>query len=142
MRTAHMVSRHFPGLPIYARARNRYHAHLLMDLGVKVVTRETFLSSLDMGGRVLRGLGYEEAEVAFALEAFRRHDEETLAHQQAIFRDRAKLIQNSREAAEELEQLFEADTGDSQPVHSRGGLRLDHGRTATVPETDDKDRDP
>ena len=41
IRTAEMVSRHFPDVKIYARARNRFHAHRLMDLGVELIERET-----------------------------------------------------------------------------------------------------
>lgn len=145
LRITQTARRHFPRLEIYARARNRYHAHLLMDLGVTIISRETFLSSLDLAGRVLRGLGLEEAEVAYALDTFRRHDEQTLARQHAIFRDRDKLIQTGHEAAQELEELFEADVGDGggddRPARSRGGLRLDHGRIRTVPE-DEKSEDP
>ena len=34
LRTAELVHRHFPGVEIHARARNRMHAYRLMDLGV------------------------------------------------------------------------------------------------------------
>ena len=34
LRVAEMVRKHFPDLPIYARARDRIHVHKLMDLGV------------------------------------------------------------------------------------------------------------
>ena len=41
--------RNFPELKILARARNRRHAHLLMDRGVDGLVRETFHSSLLLG---------------------------------------------------------------------------------------------
>ena len=47
VRTAEMVTSRWPKLPLYARARNRNHAHRLLDLGVKNIQRETFLSSLE-----------------------------------------------------------------------------------------------
>jgi len=111
VRTAEMVRRHFPNLTLYARARNRYHAHLLMELGVTQIVRETLLSSLDLTARVLGGLGVSEREARRTLDIFSRHDEETLKRQFAVFRDEDRLIQTSKEAAVELETLFEADTG-------------------------------
>ncbi|MGH8454885.1 MAG: cation:proton antiporter, partial [Nevskiales bacterium] len=48
LRTAQTVRRHFPDLRIIARARNRQHVYRLMDLGVGVINRDTYLSSLDM----------------------------------------------------------------------------------------------
>lgn len=111
MRTARVVRRNFPSLTIYARARNRYHAHLLMELGITHIVRETLLSSFDLTAHVLGGLGVSEREARRTLAVFARHDEELLKRQYAVFRDEAKLIQTSREAAQELESLFEADTG-------------------------------
>jgi hypothetical protein len=37
---------------VFARARNRQHAYRLMDAGVQVIRRETFLSAADMGREV------------------------------------------------------------------------------------------
>ena len=48
MRTAELVRSKYPDLPIFARARNRNHAHRLLDIGVTNLQRETFLSSLDI----------------------------------------------------------------------------------------------
>lgn len=110
VRTAELVKRHFPQVQIYARARNRHHAHLLIDVGVKYFIRETWLSALEMGRHVLRGLGESDTEAQRAVSTFQRHDEETLAKQLAIHHDESQLIQSAREAAQELEELFESDT--------------------------------
>ncbi|MGZ6140566.1 MAG: monovalent cation:proton antiporter-2 (CPA2) family protein, partial [Myxococcaceae bacterium] len=48
VRTAREVQEHFPHLMIFARARNRAHAYQLMELGIEHVSRETFLSSLEL----------------------------------------------------------------------------------------------
>lgn len=121
LKTARVIRRHFPNLLVYARARNRYHAHLLMDLGVKCILRETFLSSLELGGQVLRGLGEDADTVAQELRTFRTHDETTLKRQFAVFRDREKLIQTSQEAAQELEHLFEQDIMPAADKRAAGG---------------------
>ncbi|HEX6549851.1 MAG TPA: monovalent cation:proton antiporter-2 (CPA2) family protein, partial [Gammaproteobacteria bacterium] len=42
VRTAEVARKHFPELVVLARARNRYHVHLLRELGVETVVRETF----------------------------------------------------------------------------------------------------
>ena len=48
-------------------------------------------------------------ETGRALAMFRKHDDELLQRQFAVFRDEARLIQTSREAAKELELLLEED---------------------------------
>ncbi len=60
MRIAEAITKHFPHLKIIARARNRRHAHKLMDLGVEHIFRETLLSSVAMTELVLRDLGYSD----------------------------------------------------------------------------------
>ena len=109
IKIAETVKTHFPKLEIYARVRNRHHAHVLMDMGIKVFVRETFLSSLQLAQHVLSGLGLEKAEVVASIEKFRVHDEATLLKQHAIHLDEIKLIQSVKDAAEELQDLFEAD---------------------------------
>ncbi|MFQ5936633.1 MAG: monovalent cation:proton antiporter-2 (CPA2) family protein [Acidiferrobacterales bacterium] len=110
VRTAETVKRHFPNVEIYARARNRHHAHLLMDVGAKFIIRETFLSGLELARQVLHGLGETAEQARSVVAMFQRHDEITLAKQHAIHQDESKLIQSAREAARELEELFESDT--------------------------------
>jgi monovalent cation:proton antiporter-2 (CPA2) family protein len=115
LRTAEILRTHFPHLKVFARARNRQHAFALMDRGVKNVIRETFLSSLDMAGDVLQALGETEARVETTLRRFRRHDEQTLQAQYAVKDDEEKLLSTSREAAKQLEKLFEADEVAEEP---------------------------
>ncbi|MBS0580196.1 MAG: cation:proton antiporter [Proteobacteria bacterium] len=110
-RTAVVVREQFPHLTIFARARNRQHAFALMDAGVKEanVVRETYASSLEMAGAVLEALGEEPARVSEAVRRFRQHDEQTLLAQYAVKEDEEKFKATSREAAEQLEKLFESD---------------------------------
>ncbi|MFQ5544465.1 MAG: monovalent cation:proton antiporter-2 (CPA2) family protein [Acidiferrobacterales bacterium] len=119
VRTVETVKKHFPNLDIYARAHNRRHAHLLMDIGVKYLIRETYLSSLEMAEHVLRGLGKSEDEAQKTVQIFKCHDEATLVQQHAIHHDESKFIQSVKEAASELEELFESDVEPSD-IHSTG----------------------
>ncbi|HEY6282179.1 MAG TPA: monovalent cation:proton antiporter-2 (CPA2) family protein [Burkholderiales bacterium] len=109
LKTAATVKKHFPNLAIYARARNRFHAYQLMDIGVDGLIRETLLSSLDLAKQVLQGLGIEEKQARGTIEMFKDHDEKTLLAQHAVHHDETKLIQSAKEAAQELQGIFEAD---------------------------------
>lgn len=109
VRTAEMVRKHFPNLTILARARNRYHAHLLREQGVELVVRETYFSSLKMAEDLLEKLGLQPQAIAHLVETFEKHDKVLLDRQFAVFRDEAKLVQTSKEAAEELELLLQED---------------------------------
>ncbi|MES2355305.1 MAG: monovalent cation:proton antiporter-2 (CPA2) family protein [Pseudomonadota bacterium] len=108
VKTAEMVRKHFPHVPVYARARNRVHTYKLMDLGVKVAVRETLLSSIELSRNVLKELGLKEDEANDTVAAFRTFDERLLLQQHAIYQDEAQLIQTSKQAADELKSLFEA----------------------------------
>jgi voltage-gated potassium channel Kch len=109
LRTAAVVRRHFPELPIIARARNRNHVYGLRDLGIGTIMRDTFPASLAMAEQALLRLGMSASATAGALALFRRHDEERLESQYALRDDEAKLIQTTRAAAEQLKELFESD---------------------------------
>ena len=109
VKTAALVRKHFPNLPILARARNRVHYFRLRNLGIKTIYRETFLSSLEVAHQALlrTGLGVSAAQRAVAL--FKQHDESQLEAQYAIQNDEAQLIQTAQQAAAQLQELFEAD---------------------------------
>jgi glutathione-regulated potassium-efflux system protein KefB len=109
VKTAEVVRKHFPHVPILARARNRVHLFRLRDLGVKLVWRDTFPASLEMAREALVSVGFGAAESERAVSLFRRHDEQQLDAQYAIQHDEAQLIQTAKEAAAQLQQLFEAD---------------------------------
>jgi glutathione-regulated potassium-efflux system ancillary protein KefC/glutathione-regulated potassium-efflux system protein KefB len=109
VKTARTVTRHFPNLTIVARARNRRHEYHLMDLGIKHIFRETFLSSLAMSEQVLVGLGFEEEEVDRLMTTFRDKDEQLIREQHAVQHDEEQLIQTARDTARELELLLRSD---------------------------------
>ncbi len=116
VKCATLVRRHFPNLPILARARNRVHQFRLWDLGIESIYRETFPSSLEVAHQALLRLGLAISDAQRAVTLFKQHDEAQLKVQHALQNDEAKLIQTSQEAAAQLKELFEADT-----VYSRGG---------------------
>jgi voltage-gated potassium channel Kch len=109
LRIAETVTRHFPQLKIIARARNRRHAHKLMDLGIELIYRETLQSSLSMSEAVLTTLGRSAAQAREIAQAFCVHDAKLLREQHAIQDSEEKLIQSSKDTAEELERLLRGD---------------------------------
>jgi glutathione-regulated potassium-efflux system ancillary protein KefC/glutathione-regulated potassium-efflux system protein KefB len=109
IRTAELIRSQFPKLKIYARVRNRQHAFSLMDLGVTNLIRETYLSSLELASSVLQGLGESPTSAREIVKRFRQHDEATLQAQYRVKEDETKFLATSREAAQQLEKLFETD---------------------------------
>lgn len=109
LRAAEIVRRDFPSVRILARARNRFHAHRLMDVGVDWIIRDTFVSALELAEQMLVEIGKSRGEAQQMIRLFRETDEKTLRAQHGIHHDRERLIQTSREATEELRRLFEED---------------------------------
>jgi glutathione-regulated potassium-efflux system protein KefB len=114
IRTARLVRRQYPHLKIVARARNRQHAFRLMDIGIEEPVRETFYSSLEMTRHVLQSLDMAPEVVDSRIARFRKHDEQVLRAQYLVYDDDAALIQSSKEALHDLQQLFEADAVDER----------------------------
>jgi len=110
IKTAQLVKRHFPHLKIYARARNRHHVYRLLDVGVERIVRETFHSGLELADSVLQALGIPKAEAARNIERFKAYDEALIQRQHPFHQDEKRLIETSKEAAEELERVLEQDT--------------------------------
>ena len=109
LRIVHAAQKHFPHLRLFARARNRQHAYRLMEAGVERVFRETFLSSLEAAGLVLEQVGFGPRESELAVRRFRLYDEELLRRNFQHHKDVDKLQALARDAARELEELFERD---------------------------------
>jgi glutathione-regulated potassium-efflux system protein KefB len=109
MRTARMVRRNYPHVTIYARARDRRHIHMLMDEGIRLMRRETFLASLDLTREVLRGLGLPEREVRYTVDTFQAMDRRRLYEDYKHYTDLQKLQERAKSYAQELEELFAKD---------------------------------
>jgi monovalent cation:proton antiporter-2 (CPA2) family protein len=112
LRTARVVRRNYPDVPIYARARTRRHVHQLMDEGIKIIRRETFLASVDLTREVLRGLGLPEREVRFTVDTFQAMDRRRLYEDYKHYTDIEKLQSGARSYAQELEELFAKDAAE------------------------------
>jgi glutathione-regulated potassium-efflux system ancillary protein KefC len=109
LKLAELARRHLPHLTILARARNRRHAQLLMDLGVTLIVRETLLSSLKLGEMVLNALDLPPDEVARTVAAFAARDEALLTETLGFAGDEPRVIASLQLSVTELQELFEAD---------------------------------
>jgi glutathione-regulated potassium-efflux system protein KefB len=87
-----------------------------MDLDVRYTIRETLVSSLEMSVQVLESLGLSKSKAVETVHQFRVHDEATMAKQHAVKDDEKKFLETSRESAEQLLHLFEADS--DQPAEA------------------------
>jgi len=106
----------FPNLAILARAHDRTDAYEYAALGVPAI-RDTFGSAVETGERALRILGVgAHAARRFALW-FRRHDEDELTQLAPFRHDQNQLIQRTRKARDDLEQLLR----DEETRIRRGG---------------------
>ncbi len=121
MNVARHLRLNYPHIKLLVRARDRHHVHLLRDLGVEHIWRETYLSSLGMAYRALRELGISDEQAYNNIEIFRDYDEKLLIQQQSIYTDEQKVFETHRNALAELEHLFESD---AQQATSRHDVNL------------------
>lgn len=99
----------FPELTILARARNVSHYYDLMDRGVTLIERETFDSALQLGREVLHQLGFGAYFAREAAMKFRRHNLASLLKVYPVYKDQEQLVSMSKQARDELEQMFASD---------------------------------
>jgi len=107
--TAAIVRKEYPHLKIYARARNRQHAFRLMDLGVTMMQRETFWSSVQMVEDLLLDWGEGRESVKRTLDKFVKHDWEMLLGQFARQHDQDEMINYSKRASQQLVEVMKDD---------------------------------
>ena len=110
MNVARHLRLNYPSLTLIVRARDRYHMHLLKDLGIEYIWRETYLSSLGMAYRTLCVMDIPEEKARQSIEIFRDYDERLIAEQQRIYTDEQKVYESYRGFISELEHIFESDS--------------------------------
>lgn len=66
-----LAREHFPGTPVYVRARDRHHGTLLRGLGARASVSENLEVSLRLGEFALRELGADETRIAATVERYR-----------------------------------------------------------------------
>ncbi|MBX7096773.1 MAG: monovalent cation:proton antiporter-2 (CPA2) family protein [Myxococcaceae bacterium] len=108
MEVAELVRRHFPKLPILARARNRQHYIRLWTLGIRDIIRETMGSSLELSEHALRNLGVRAHTAHRIANRWRAHDEKALLDMMKFVGgpDRNAFFAEARKAMENFEKTM------------------------------------
>lgn len=110
------VKKNFPHLKIVARAVDVSHSFELKDLGVNSQRRETYDSSLDLGVKTLRELGFNNYQAFRVARTFRYHDEVVMDELHKLWKeDNKKYVTESKKFSEQLENLLLAEH--VQPIH-------------------------
>lgn len=94
------VKKRFPHLHIMSRAKNRFDAYELMDLGVNDIYRETLYSSVKLAEDTLKFLGFNSNVVKEKGQRFIEYDEKSIRKLKA---DRHNLKQYALSAKEQME---------------------------------------
>jgi CPA2 family monovalent cation:H+ antiporter-2 len=104
-----LIRKHFPNLHLMVRARNRYDAYELMDLGVSDIYRESLDTSVRMGVDVLTRLGHRRYTATRAGQKFLHYDEEALRELGEHRKDMKQYVSRVREQIALQEQLLNDD---------------------------------
>jgi CPA2 family monovalent cation:H+ antiporter-2 len=111
------AKKHFPQLTIMTRARHRFDAYELMDLGVRHVYRQHQDTSVRLGVDILRHLGHRAYSAYRAGQQFLRYDEAAMASLAAKRHDLSEYISSIRQEIAQQEALLLADR-DADPASS------------------------
>ena len=129
MNLARHVRLYYPEVCILARARDRHHAHLLAELGITYIWRETFYAALAMSQQLLVLHGMSTAQAAQQIEKFQQYDQQLLYKQQGVFADQQQL-ESEQALAATICNLFANDahtfkqqSADAAPQHKPGRVK-------------------
>jgi len=97
-----LARKHFPQLQVVARARDLTHWNALRDLGVTLVQRELFESSLASARTVLELMGQSPTRAQEMTRRFREHNITLVDRMYPHHKDRAKMVAVAREGRAQL----------------------------------------
>lgn len=100
---------HFPHLEVMIRAKNRYEAFELMELGVENIYREHLDTSIRMGQEALEKLGFRAYTVQRLAAQFRKYDEDSLKILAQYKNNQSEYISRVRKQIEIQETLLSGE---------------------------------
>jgi monovalent cation:proton antiporter-2 (CPA2) family protein len=120
LRLVELAQKHYPNLALLVRAKDREHAYRLIKIGVKDIFRETLESSLELGVKALRVLGFGAYRAHRAAHRFKEYDEETVRILSQYFgTDEKDFLGQVRKRVQTLDELFETErSGPIRPEDS------------------------
>ena len=111
-----LARKHFPQLQVVARARDLTHWNALRDLGVTLVQRELFESSLESARTVLELMGQSPTRAQEMTRRFREHNITLADRMYPHHKDRAKMVAVAREGRAQLAEQM-AKERQEHPEH-------------------------
>jgi CPA2 family monovalent cation:H+ antiporter-2 len=109
LKIAELVKEHYPAVKVIARARNRFTAIKLYNLGIDSNVREVFSSGLEAANMLLQAYGFNDAEAKSLIEIFAAHDKKLLESTMMQNMDLKQLVTLNSQGRQELQNLFEED---------------------------------
>lgn len=101
--------RHFPEVPVAARALSRAHAYELMKMGVTILQRDTFASAVDLSIDCLKQLGMRSHKAHRIGRRFKHYDESVLRELAPFWGDEAYFAK-ARAHIQALEEILSKDS--------------------------------
>jgi CPA2 family monovalent cation:H+ antiporter-2/glutathione-regulated potassium-efflux system protein KefB len=103
------VKKKYPKVELMVRAKNRYEAYDLINMGIDNVYRESLDTSVQMAADVLSRMGFRKYTLHRQAQNFIRMDEKSLRDLAAQPKIDEDYIFEARKMIEEQEKLLEAD---------------------------------
>tara|TARA_R110002050_G_scaffold255741_1_gene394483 strand:- start:17065 stop:18954 length:1890 start_codon:yes stop_codon:yes gene_type:complete len=104
-----MVKEKYPNVKLMVRARNRYDAYDLLNMGVEDVYRESLETSVKMAGDALNHLGFRKYTIYRQAQKFIQYDEEALRRLADKPKTRDEYIFKAKEEIKQQEKQLEED---------------------------------
>ncbi|MEH6759568.1 MAG: monovalent cation:proton antiporter-2 (CPA2) family protein [Maribacter arcticus] len=104
-----LVKEKYPHVELMIRAKNRYDAYDLLNMGIENIYRETLDTSLSLAKDVLSKLGFRKYTLTRQVQKFIKYDEESLRRLAAEPKKDDNYIFKARKELEEQEKLLDAD---------------------------------
>ncbi|AWW00151.1 monovalent cation:proton antiporter-2 (CPA2) family protein [Arcticibacterium luteifluviistationis] len=104
-----LVKEHYPHVELMVRAKNRYEAYDLLNLGIENIYRETLDTSLSLAKDVLSKMGFRKYTLNKQVQNFIKYDEDSLRRLAKESKRDDNYIFKARKEMEEQEKLLSQD---------------------------------
>ncbi|MFN9727187.1 glutathione-regulated potassium-efflux system protein KefC [Acidovorax sp.] len=130
---AKLAREHFPHLQVVARARDITHWNKLRDVGITLVQRELFESSLQSAHTVLGLMGLTQEQATAVTQRFRTHNMALADRMYPHHKDRARFIAVAREGRSQLAEQMTKERQEAAAKPAQDGHYPGYG----APSDDD-----
>lgn len=104
-----LVKENYPHVELMIRAKNRYDAYELLNMGIENIYRESLDTSLALAKDVLSKLGFRKYTLTRQVQNFIKYDESSLRRLASEPKQDESYIFKARKELEEQEKLLNAD---------------------------------